>query len=197
MTRRGCRHLAASTVPPNSTTRLLKTATAKRPDWHLPDGRNWVLTPASMLTLRQIDLIQDSFAKVLPIIPLAAATFYDRLFVIAPDTRRLFHGNMTDQGRKLFLTLATVVDSLDRLDEILPVAEALAIRHVAYGARDEHYAAVGTALVDALTTILGDDLGADTAAAWNSAYAVLSGCMLAAAHRPATKGINAGTSIAA
>lgn len=150
-----------------------------------------------MLTVRQIDLIQNSFAKVLPVIPLAAATFYDRLFVIAPDTRRLFYGDMTDQGRKLFLTLATVVDTLDRLDQILPVAEALAIRHVGYGARDEHYTAVGTVLIDTLTAVLGDDFDADTASAWSSAYATLSGCMLAVVPRSATAGIHAETAPAA
>lgn len=150
-----------------------------------------------MLTVRQIDLVQDSFAKVLPIVPQAAATFYDRLFVIAPDIRHLFHGDMADQGRKLFLTLATVVDSLDRLDQILPVAEALAIRHVGYGARDEHYAVVGTALIDTLTAVLGDDFDADTASAWSSAYATLSGCMLAAVHRSTTAGIDAETPAAA
>lgn len=150
-----------------------------------------------MLTLRQIDLVQNSFAKVLPIIPLTAVTFYDRLFVIAPDTRHLFYGDMTDQGRKLFLTLATMVDTLDRLDQILSVAEALAIRHVGYGVRDEHYAMVGTALISTLTAVLGDDFDADTASAWNTAYAVLSGCMLAAVHRSATAGIHAETSAAA
>lgn len=150
-----------------------------------------------MLTARQIELVQDSFAKVLPIVPQAAVIFYDRLFLIAPDTRRLFHGDMADQGRKLFLTLATVVDALDRLDQILPVAEALAIRHVGYGARDEHYAAVGTALVDALTVVLGDGFDVDTAAAWRRAYAVLSGCMLAAVHRSTTAGIQTKTVAAA
>lgn len=150
-----------------------------------------------MLTLRQVDLVQDSFAKVLPIIPLAAATFYDSLFTIAPNIRQLFHGDMADQGRKLFLTLSTVVDSLDRLDQILPVAEALAIRHVGYGTHDAHYAAVGTALVDTLTVVLGDDFDVETAAAWRSAYAVLSGCMLAAVHRSATAGLRTETSAAA
>lgn len=150
-----------------------------------------------MLTVRQIDLVQDSFAMVLPVIPLAAATFYDRLFLLAPDTRQLFHGDMTDQGRKLFLTLATVVDSLDRLDQILPVAEALAIRHVGYGARDEHYTAVGTALVDTLTVLFGDAFDADTSAAWRTAYTALSGCMLAAVHRSTAAGIHVETSAAA
>jgi len=150
-----------------------------------------------MLTVWQIGLVQDSFAKVLPIIPLAAATFYDRLFVIAPDTRQLFHGDMTDQGRKLFLTLATVVDYLDRFDQILPVAEALAIRHVGYGVRDDHYAMVCTALNDTLTAVIGNDFDADTASAWSSAYEALSGCMLAAVHRSTTAGIHAEASAAA
>lgn len=66
-----------------------------------------------MLNARQIDLVQDSFAAVVPITDSTAAEFYRRLFELAPDTKPLFRGDMTQQGRKLFLTLATVVDALD------------------------------------------------------------------------------------
>ena len=135
-----------------------------------------------MLTVRQIDLVQNSFATVLPLAPSAAAAFYDRLFTLAPDTRALFRGDMADQGRKLFQTLALIVDALDRLDTIVPVAEALAVRHVGYGVREDHYAAVGAALLQTLAHALGDRFDADTAAAWTAAYDVLAGCMVAAAH---------------
>ena len=90
-----------------------------------------------MLTSREIDLVQDSFAEVVPITDAAAAEFYRRLFEIAPDTRALFRHDMAEQGRKLFLTLATVVDALDRLDTIVPVARELAIRHIGYGAHEQ------------------------------------------------------------
>ena len=135
-----------------------------------------------MLTSRQIDLVQDSFAEVVPITDAAAAEFYRRLFAIAPDTRTLFKHDMAEQGRKLFLTLATVVDALDRLDTIAPVARELAIRHVAYGARDAHYAAVGSALVETLRVGLGGTFDCETEAAWIAAYTILSDTMLMAVH---------------
>lgn len=134
-----------------------------------------------MLTNRQIDLVQDSFAAVVPITDHAAAEFYRRLFELAPDTRPLFRNDMAEQGRKLFLTLATVVDALDRLDTIVPVARELAIRHVAYGARECHYAAVGSALIETLRVGLGPAFDSETEQAWTGAYAVLSDTMLAAA----------------
>ena len=49
----------------------------------------------------QITLVRDSFAKVVPIAPAAAAMFYDRLFALDPDLRPLFKGDMAEQGRKL------------------------------------------------------------------------------------------------
>ena len=87
---------------------------------------------------------------------------------------------MAEQGRKLFLTLATVVDALDRLDTIVPVARELAIRHIGYGAHEQHYAAVGSALVETLRVGLGPAFDRDTEAAWIAAYTILSDTMLAA-----------------
>ena len=124
---------------------------------------------------------------MLPLSDQAAAEFYRRLFVLAPDTRALFRHDMTEQGRKLFLTLATVVDALDRLDSIVPVARELAIRHRGYGARDVHYAAVGSALIETLRVGLGPAFDADTETAWAAAYAVLSQTMLAATRDPALR----------
>lgn len=134
-----------------------------------------------MITARQITLVQDSFALVLPLTDVVAADFYARLFALAPDTRPLFRADMAEQGRKLFLTLATVIDALDALDRVLPMAEALAIRHVGYGARDRHYAAVGEALLGALGATLGDRFDTATRDAWTSAYTLLAGHMRAAA----------------
>jgi hemoglobin-like flavoprotein len=138
-----------------------------------------------MLTSRQIDLVQTSFAQVVPITDAAAHAFYTRLFDLAPDTRALFHKDMKEQGRKLFLTLATVVDALDRLDRIVPVARELAIRHIGYGAKEQHYSAVGEALIETLRTGLGPWFDSDTEAAWLAAYKILSDTMLAAVREKA------------
>ena len=38
--------------------------------------------------------------------------FYGRLFEIAPETKALFKGDMSEQGRKLMATLAVVIGAL-------------------------------------------------------------------------------------
>ena len=134
------------------------------------------------MTPAEIALVQSSFEKVLPIAPQAAALFYARLFERAPEVRALFKGDMEEQGRKLMATLAAVVQSLDRLQEILPVAKNLALRHVTYGVRPEHYAPVGAALLWTLEQGLGAAFTPDVAAAWRAAYGTLSAAMIQAAY---------------
>jgi len=134
------------------------------------------------MTPRDIELVQSSFKAVAPIAPEAAALFYGRLFEIAPDTKRLFHGDMTEQGRKLMATLAVVVNGLRDLEAILPAAAALAKRHVDYGVTPAHYVPVGAALLWTLEQGLGPAFTPETKAAWTGAYETLSGAMIAAAY---------------
>ena len=130
----------------------------------------------------QIGLVQDSFAKVVPIRDAAAAIFYDRLFEIAPEVRPLFAGDISDQGSKLMATLGGVVNGLRDLDKIVPVAQSLAIRHVGYGVTPDHYALVGQALLYTLAKGLGDGFDAETRDAWVAAYGTLSAVMIEAAY---------------
>lgn len=134
------------------------------------------------MTPSQIDLVQSSFGKVAPIAEPAAALFYERLFETAPEVRPLFKGDMTEQGRKLMATLAVVVGGLKDLDAILPAAQALAVKHVAYGVRAEHYTPVGEALIWTLEQGLGEAFDAPTREAWLAAYSTLSGVMIAQAY---------------
>jgi hemoglobin-like flavoprotein len=130
----------------------------------------------------QIALVQSSFEKVVPIASDAAALFYDRLFRMLPEVRPLFKGDIAEQGRKLMATLGAVVRSLDDLDAVLPTARALAVRHVDYGVRPDHYAPVGAALLWTLEQGLGAEFTPETAEAWRAAYAALSNEMIQAAH---------------
>jgi hemoglobin-like flavoprotein len=126
----------------------------------------------------QVALIRYSFGKITPIAEEAAALFYGRLFEIAPDVKPLFRGDMKEQGRKLIATLALVVDGLADLETIVPAASALAKAHVAYGVRAEHYAPVGVALLWTLERGLGEEWSPNLAAAWTSAYTMLSDYMI-------------------
>lgn len=132
------------------------------------------------LTPNQIELIQDSFRKVVPIADTAAALFYGRLFEIAPEVKPLFKGDMSLQGAKLMATLGLVVAGLNDLSKIVPAAESLARKHVAYGVKDAHYAPVGAALIWTLERGLGPDFTPETRDAWVEAYGILSSVMIAA-----------------
>lgn len=129
----------------------------------------------------QVDLVQSSFAKVAPISEAAAGLFYARLFEIAPEVKPLFKGDISEQGRKLMATLAVVVKGLSNLESVVPAAQALAKRHVAYGVTEAHYAPVGTALLWTLEQGLGPDFTPEVKAAWAEAYGLLSSVMIAAA----------------
>ncbi len=132
------------------------------------------------MTPTQVELVQSSFAKVVPIAPQAAALFYGRLFETHPEVKPLFKGDMAEQGAKLMATLGTVVRSLNRLDEILPTVKTLAVRHNAYGVKPAHYTAVGDSLIWTLEQGLGDAFTPETREAWLTAYGALSGVMIEA-----------------
>jgi len=134
------------------------------------------------MTPDQVSLVQDSFAKVAPISEQAAMIFYDRLFEVAPAVKSMFPVDMTEQRKKLMATLAVVVNGLSDLQSILPAASALAIRHVSYGARAEHYPVVGAVLLWTLEKGLGEAWTPDVAAAWSAAYGTLSGFMISKAY---------------
>jgi nitric oxide dioxygenase len=134
------------------------------------------------MTPDQVELVQQSFAKVVPISETAAVLFYDRLFEIAPAVKAMFPADMTEQRKKLMMMLAAVVNGLGNLESILPAASALAKRHVSYGARAEHYPVVGAALLWTLEKGLGEAWTPEMAAAWASAYGTLSGFMISEAY---------------
>ena len=137
------------------------------------------------MTPRQIVLVRESWQGVRPISDRAAELFYERLFQLDPGLRSMFRGDMATQGRKLMVMIDTVVGRLDRLGELVPAVQALGQRHAGYGVRDEHYAIVGTALLDTLRVGLGDAFDAETRDAWAVAYGTLVGVMQegAAGHR--------------
>ncbi len=132
---------------------------------------------------KTITLVQDSFAKVVPIKDTAAGIFYADLFETAPQVRPYFENvDMSDQGSKLMATLGVVVNGLRDLDKIVPVAQKLAVGHVDYGVKAEDYDAVGASLLRTLEKGLGDEFTPEVKEAWTGAYTTLSGVMKDAAY---------------
>jgi nitric oxide dioxygenase len=141
---------------------------------------------APAMTPQQVELVRKSFAKVAPITDQAATLFYRRLFELDPALQPLFKGDMTAQGARLMTALGGVVAALDQLAGVLPAVRELGRRHAAYGARPEHYATVGEALIWTLERALGAEFTRDARRAWKDAYAHLAWTMIAAAEQDET-----------
>ncbi len=122
------------------------------------------------MTPQQIELIQNSFARVLEHPELTASLFYQCLFKLEPSLRELFPDNMTKQQRKLIEMLDVVLGDLTRLEVILPAVQRLGERHIKYGVIEAHYDTVGTALLWALEQTQGDAFSLEVRDAWVSAY---------------------------
>jgi hemoglobin-like flavoprotein len=126
-------------------------------------------------------LVRDSFAKVVPIAPQAAALSYDRLFALDPSLKQLFEGDMSEQGRLLMTMLGTAVANLGSLEKIVPAVQDLGRRHATYGVQPRHYDTAGAALLWTLGQGLGDAFTPPVEAAWTEAYTIVSTVMKEAA----------------
>ena len=134
------------------------------------------------MTPTQVGLIRESWAAVEPIADTAAGLFYGRLFELDPALERLFRRtDMVRQRQVLMGTLAVVVKTLDRIEELLPAVEALGRRHAGYGVRESHYATVGAALLWTLEQGLGEAFTPAVREAWTEAYGALASVMIEAA----------------
>ena len=136
------------------------------------------------MTPEQIQLVQTSWEKVVPISEQAAELFYGRLFQLDPSLERLFSGDMKDQGRKLMKIITMVVRGLQRFDQLKFHVWQLGRRHSLYEVKPEHYQTVATALLWTLEQGLGTDFTEDVKAAWVEAYTITAGVMQDGANSP-------------
>ena len=134
-----------------------------------------------MLTVRQKDLVQGTFASIATIADDAAILFYQRLFELDPSLRPMFRSDMAEQRKKLMQMITAAVKGLDRLDQLVPVVQNLGRRHAGYGVQDSHYDTVGAALLWTLEAGLGRQFTPEVKEAWATVYGLLATTMKDAA----------------
>lgn len=127
-----------------------------------------------------IDLVQESWVRVICTVPQAGDMFYQRLFDSAPYLRPLFKSDTSDQGRALMQMIGVAVSKLNDLPSLIPILEGLGRRHASYGVKNAHYAKVGAALIDTLSDGLGGDFTPQVRNAWLEVYGVISNVMQSA-----------------
>jgi len=135
-----------------------------------------------MLTPVQMQLVQESWERVVPIADTAATLFYEKLFELDPSLRPMFaRSDMAEQKKKLMTMITMVVRGMGRLDQLVASIQALGARHAGYGVTDAHYDTVGAALLWTLGAGLGDAFTAEVKEAWGATYGLLASVMKDAA----------------
>ena len=107
--------------------------------------------------------------------------FYSRLFAAEPEVQSLYPRDMKKQKALFLGALVLLRKSLRELDKILPALRTMGARHVAYGAKPEHYATAGPILIEAMAVIAGQHWKAEYERAWAAAFDVVAGAMIAGA----------------
>lgn len=109
-----------------------------------------------------------------------AMRFYDVLFRVQPELRRLFPAPIGAQAAKFAGMLAAVVTQLDAPFALEADIAALGRRHVDYGVGEADYDAVGAALLIALHETLGEVFTPSVEQAWAAVYGEMAEAMIAA-----------------
>jgi hemoglobin-like flavoprotein len=127
--------------------------------------------------------LEESFDLVAPRGDELMDEFYSRLFAAAPAVRPLFPEDMRRQKTMLLGALVLLRKSLRDLDSIVPKLHELGARHVAYGARPEHYPVVGATLIAAMAAVAGAQWRDEYEQAWSGAFEIVAGAMLEGAEQ--------------
>ena len=125
-----------------------------------------------------LNALEASFDLVAPRGDELMDIFYARLFTAAPAVKPLFAG--TDLRRQKGMLLSALVllrKSLRDLDAIVPALRQLGARHVAYGARPEHYPVVGEVLIASMAQVAGHAWRPEHERAWVAAFGIVAGVM--------------------
>jgi hemoglobin-like flavoprotein len=135
-----------------------------------------------------LETLETSFDLIAPRGEELVDTFYTHLFDAAPAVEPLFaDADLRKQKAMLLATLVLLRKSLRDLDSIAPKLRQLGARHVAYGARPEHYPVVAEVLLASME-LAGEAWTPQVEAAWAGALGLVATAMLEGAEEAEAAG---------
>jgi methyl-accepting chemotaxis protein len=128
-----------------------------------------------------IELLEESFAVLVPKGDLFSIRFYDRLLEVYPELSPLFSGiSLEGQQKKLLASLVLLVQNLHKPDVLKDYLQGLGARHVQYGVMAEHYPMVVENLLAVMEELAGSLWTKKTKQAWEKTLNTVATIMLAA-----------------
>ncbi len=112
--------------------------------------------------------------------------FYKTMFDAHPELKNLFNmGNQANGSQQQSLASAVFAYAANyrNHDALVPVLSRIAHKHAAVGLTSAHYPIVGRHLLGAISATLGEAATPDLMAAWDEAYWLIAGELIAAESR--------------
>src|SRR5512135_3531086 len=134
------------------------------------------------ITPLQRMLIQRTFAQAAIRTDAVVEMFCSHVVESDPSLQPLFKAERYHQGRKMMETLAIIVNSLDKVDNLTPLIQGVGKRLKACGVKKTHYLLFGSSLLWTLENSLGPPFIPDAREAWRSVYIALSKIAMDAAY---------------
>ena len=132
----------------------------------------------TQITERQIQLVQTTWAKIVPHFEFAANVFYKKLFKISPELQSLFKKDREEQKQLLMSMITMAVNSLHQPDYIVPAFEALGRRHKEYGVKKADYQFFWMALFSMLRAGLREEFTSEIKEAWREVFDFMASAMV-------------------
>ncbi len=112
--------------------------------------------------------------------------FYAQMFAAHPELKNLFNmGNQASGAQQVSLASAlfAYAANIDDVHALAPVASRIAHKHASVGLKPAHYPIVARYLLAAIKHVLGSSATPELLAAWDEAYWLLAGELIAAEAR--------------
>lgn len=139
----------------------------------------------SELDQKQIEILEETFAKLADHGGALVEKFYNELFSRYPDVKPMFANvDQKEQEKKLLSGLALVINNIRKPEVLGPALTNLGKNHQKYGAVAEHYPAVAETMLDVMEEFAGELWTDEVKQAWSNALNTVATAMLEAYEDP-------------
>jgi len=131
------------------------------------------------LDQQQIEILEDSFAKLAPQGEQLVENFYEKLFSRYPQVKPLFvNVDQKEQQKKLLSGLVLVINNIRKPEALGPALASMGKRHQQYGVVAEQYPLVADTMLEVMGELAGDLWTDDVKRAWTNALNTVATAML-------------------